>query len=75
MALAHSLNDSNFSPVSKQMTGCVFIILILSQIVVYVNQYLVNQYLGLITIAIAEIMDCDIDLMPCCLFAKLTEHI
>lgn len=70
MALAHSLNDSNFSPVSKQMTGCVFIILILSQIVVYVN-----QYLGLITIAIAEIMDCDIDLMPCFLFAKLTEHI
>lgn len=70
MALAHSLNDSNFSPVSKQMTGCVFIILILSQIVVYVN-----QYLGLITIAIAEIMDCDIDLMPCRLFAKLTEHI
>lgn len=70
MALAHSLNDSNFSPVSKQMTGCVFIILILSQIVVYVN-----QYLGLITIAIAEIMGCDINLMPCCLFAKLAEHI
>lgn len=70
MALAHSLNDSNFSPVSKQMTGCVFIILILSQIVVYIN-----QYLGLITIAIAEIMGCDINLMPRCLVAKLAEHI
>lgn len=70
MALAHSLNDSNFSPVSKQMTGCVFIILILSQIVVYVN-----QYLGLITIAIAKIMGCDINLMPRCFVAKLAEHI
>lgn len=65
-----SLSDSNFSPVSKQMTGCFFLIFILSQITVYVN-----QHLGLITFVLAEITGGDIDLFPCRLIAKLAEHI